>query len=100
MSIRSVITTQEDFTGEFPVKYAASGLWRFDETEPENVDGEYRLSDSSDKKRYAVIHNCNSPTAALLPGKMGNYFRLNTNDPATEQTYLRIANDGTIFENL
>lgn len=35
-----------------------------------------------------------------MNGQKGRYLRMNTNNPSTEQTYLKIANDGSIFQNL
>ncbi|MCM1333776.1 MAG: phage tail protein [Bacteroides sp.] len=100
MAVRSVLTTQEDFTGEFPKDCARSGLWRMNETSPEKTDGEYFLSDSSGQNRNAKIHRWEAATAAFRNGSLGRYFRQNTNDPETEQTYLHIKNDGSIFENI
>lgn len=48
MAVKTILTAQEDFTGEFPAEYAASGLWRFNEAAPDNND---RLSDSSGNGR-------------------------------------------------
>ena len=48
MAVKTTLTTQEDFTGEFPAAWAASGLWRFNESEPDSND---RLMDSSRKGR-------------------------------------------------
>jgi len=31
MAIKSILTSQEDFTGEFPVTSRTSALWRFNE---------------------------------------------------------------------
>lgn len=100
MAVKSVLTTQEDFTGEFPQEYARSGLWRMNETSPEEIDGERFLADSSGKYRRARINNWESPTAALKDGTLGRYFKQNTNNPSSEQTYLHIVNDGSIFENI
>ena len=36
----------------------------------------------------------------MRSGQKGNYFRFNINNPATEQTYLKVANDGSIFAEL
>ena len=100
MAIKSVLKTQEDFTGEFPAEYAPSGLWRFNEEKPLESDGEYLLSDVSEKNRHAKIHNWTAPTAAMRIGALGRYFRQNTNNPSSEQTYLHIVNDGSIFANI
>ena len=38
MSLKTILNKQTDFTGEFPVEYAASGLWRFNESAPDADD--------------------------------------------------------------
>lgn len=35
MSLKTILNKQTDFTGEFPAEYAASGLWRFNESAPD-----------------------------------------------------------------
>lgn len=45
MAIKSILTNQEDFTGEFPVTSRTSALWRFNEKTP---DENLQLIDSSD----------------------------------------------------
>ncbi len=97
MALKSILSKQTDFTGEFPAEYAKDGLWRFNE---ENPDEDTCLSDSSGKGRKAFINNWSAPTAVLKKSEYGNCFRMNTNDPPTEQTYLKITNDGSIFSNL
>lgn len=54
MAVKTTLTTQEDFTGEFPAAWAASGLWRFNESEPDSND---RLMDSSGNGRDFNIIN-------------------------------------------
>ena len=44
MSLKTILNKQTDFTGEFPAEYAASGLWRFNESAP---DDNTALADSS-----------------------------------------------------
>ena len=85
MAVKTTLTTQEDFTGEFPAAWAASGLWRFNESEPDSND---RLMDSSGNGRDFNIINWNGTTANLLEGWRGHYFRLNLNNPTSERTYL------------
>ena len=34
MALKMILNKQADFTGEFPAEYAASGLWRFNESAP------------------------------------------------------------------
>ena len=44
MALKTIMNQQSDFTGEFPVQYAKSGLWRFNESD---VDEDDCVSDSS-----------------------------------------------------
>lgn len=97
MSLKSILSTQTDFTGEFPAEYAKDGLWRFNESEP---DADDMLLDSSGQNRKMYINNWSGTTASLRAGYKGNYFRLNINNPSTEQTYLKAENDGSIFANV
>ena len=80
MAVKTTLTVQEDFTGEFPAAWAASGLWRFNESEPDSND---RLMDSSGNGRDFNIINWNGTTANLLEGWRGHYFRLNLNNPTS-----------------
>src|SRR5699024_12673712 len=73
MAVKTTLTVQEDFTGEFPAAWAASGLWRFNESEPDSND---RLMDSSGNGRDFNIINWNGTTANLLEGWRGHYFRI------------------------
>lgn len=50
--------------------------------------------------RNADVNGWSGTTASLRAGIMGNYFRMNINNPASEQTYLKVENDGSIFSNL
>ena len=52
MAIKSILTNQEDFTGEFPVTERTSALWRFNESAP---DGGLRLLDSSGHGRHFTV---------------------------------------------
>lgn len=97
MALKAILSRQADFTGEFPVEWAKSGLWRFNESEP---DEDTALKDSSGKGRDFVISGWEGTTADLPPGYKGRYFRFNTNAPTTEKTHLKVENDGTIFESL
>ena len=51
-------------------------------------------------ERPAFINNWSGTTASMRCGQKGNYFRFNINNPSTEQTYLKVTNDGTIFAEL
>ncbi len=97
MAVKSILTTQEDFTGEFPITKQTAAMWRFNEAEP---DGSARLLDSSGKGRHFTISGWSGTTAALPNGRYGRYFRMNTNNPATEKTHLIATNDGTFFSDL
>lgn len=97
MAVKSVLNKQTDFTGEFPAEWAKDGLWRMNEAEP---DTDTMLSDSSGKDRKMYISGWSGTTASMRNGQKGNYFRLNISNPSTEKTYLRVANDGSIFASL
>lgn len=97
MALKTIFNQQTDFTGEFPTKWAKDGLWRMNESDP---DENNNLLDSSGAGRSAFIHNWSGTTASMRGGQKGNYFRFNINNPSTEQTYLKIANDGSIFAEL
>lgn len=89
------LSTQDAFTGQVPSSWGADGLWRFNESEP---DSSTSLTDSSGKGRSAVISGWSGTTASLPTGRLGRSFRMNINDPQTEKTYLKVTNDGTIFQ--
>lgn len=97
MSLKTILNTQVAFTGEFPAEYAKGGLWRFNEDEP---DSDTCLADSSGNDRKAYINNWSGTTASLTSGVFGTYFRMNINSPSSEQTYLKVTNDGTIFSDI
>jgi len=97
MAIKSILTSQEDFTGEFPVTEQTSALWRFNESAP---DGDTRLMDSSGHGRHFTVSGWSGTTASLPLGRFGRYFRQNINNPTSEKTHLVAANDGSIFSNL
>ena len=97
MALKTIMNQQSDFTGEFPVQYAKSGLWRFNESD---VDEDDCAEDSSGCNRKAYINKWSGTTASFYDGILGRGIRFNINNPSTEQTYLKIANDGSIFQNL
>ena len=74
MAVKSILTKQEDFTGEFPASLSASGLWRFNEAAP---DGNNRLADSSGRGRDFTVINWSGTSASMRQGQKGRYFRLN-----------------------
>ena len=97
MALKAILNKQTDFTGEFPAEWAKGGLWRMNESAP---DENNNLLDSSGAERPAFINNWSGTTASMRSGQKGNYFRFNINNPSTEQTYLKVTNDGTIFAEL
>lgn len=97
MSLKSILNVQTDFTGEFPVEYAKDGLWRFNESAP---DEDTMAADSSGKNRRMFINKWSGTTASFRNGYKGNYFRLNITNPSSEKTYLKCTNDGSIFANV
>jgi phage minor structural protein len=97
MSLKTILNKQTDFTGEFPAEYAKGGLWRFNEDAP---DSDTFLADSSGNGRKAYINNWSGTTASLTNGIFGSYFRMNINNPSSEQTYLKVTNDGTMFSDI
>ncbi|MDL2318565.1 phage tail protein [Eubacteriales bacterium OttesenSCG-928-A19] len=97
MAVISTLTTQTDFTGEFPVTAQTGAMWRFNEAAP---DAATSLSDASGKDRRLVISGWSGTTASFIEGRHGRYFRFNTNAPATEKTYMTATNDGSFWTNL
>ena len=97
MSLKTILNKQTDFTGEFPAEYAASGLWRFNESNP---DEDTSLLDESGCGRNFAIINWSGTTANLSKSPKGRQFRFNINNPTTEKTHLQVTNDGSIFANL
>lgn len=97
MALKMILNKQTDFTGEFPAEYAASGLWRFNESAP---DEDTALADSSGYGRNFTVVNWSGTTANLSNSPKGRQIRFNINNPTTEKTHLQVTNDGTIFANL
>ena len=54
MALKTILNKQTDFTGEFPEEWAKGGLWRFNESDPDEDDC---LLDSSGMGRAAYINN-------------------------------------------
>lgn len=97
MALKTILNKQTDFTGEFPVEYAKSGLWRFNDV---SVDEYGYLADSSGLDRKIELVNYLGTTASLQSGQKGRQIRININNPATDKTYLKVANDGTFFSEM
>jgi phage minor structural protein len=97
VAVKSILTSQTDFTGEFPYIDGMSGLWRFNESAP---DTDNMLLDSSGNDRKMLIVNWSGTTASLKSSQKGRQFRMNINNPTTEKTHLQVTNDGSIFANL
>ena len=97
MSLKTILNKQKDFTGEFPAEYASSGLWRFNESEP---DDDTALADESGNGRNFTIVNWSGTTANLSTSPKGRQIRFNINSPTTEMTHLQVTNDGSIFASL
>lgn len=83
MAIKSILTNQEDFTGEFPVTSRTSALWRFNEKTP---DENLQLIDSSGHGRHFTISGWSGTSANLIAGRFGRYFRQNIVNPTSEKT--------------
>src|SRR5699024_12861138 len=96
MAIQSVVTSQTDFTGEFPIHDETVALWRFNESQP---NGE-QLTDSSTNNHHFTISNWSGTSASLVAGKFGRFFRQNIVNPTSEKTYLTATNNGSIFTDL
>jgi hypothetical protein len=96
MAIKSILTSQEDFTGEFPVTSRTSALWRFNEKTP---DENLQLMDSSGHGRHFTISGWSGTSANLIAGRFGRYFRQNIVNPTSEKTHLIAENDGSFFSN-
>jgi len=97
VALKTILNKQTDFTGEFPVEYAKSGLWRFNDV---SVDEYGYLADSSGLDRKIELVNYLGTTTSLQSGQKGRQIRININNPATEKTYLKVANDGTFFSEM
>ena len=97
MGLQAVLNTQTDFTGEFPAEYAKDGLWRFNENAP---DADTELIDSSGKGRKMFVSGWSGTSAGFRGGQKGRHFRMNITNPTSEKTYLKVTNDGSVFQSL
>ena len=97
MALKTILNKQTDFTGEFPEEWAKGGLWRFNESDPDEDDC---LLDSSGMGRAATISNWSGTSASLSANRLGNYFRMNIVNPSSEQNYLKVTNDAAFSQAL
>lgn len=97
MALKTILKETTDFTGEFPSEYAKSGLWRFNEAEP---DEDKALLDSSGYGRNFTVVNWSGTTASLVTSPKGRQIKFNINNPTTEKTHLQVTNDGSIFAEI
>ena len=97
MALKAILSKQTDFTGEFPEENAGSGLWRFNESDPDEDD---ELLDSSGNGRSFRIINWDGTSASLSNSPKGRQFRMNIVNPTSEKSHLQVTNDGSIFANL
>ena len=97
MALKSILTLQEDFTGEFPITAHTSAMWRFNESEP---NSSLQLIDSSGNGRHLTVSGWAGTTATLRDGFHGRNFRMNISNPTTEKTHLIATNDGSFFSDL
>ena len=97
MAIKSILTSQTDFTGEFPVSEKTVALWRFNEAAP---DSNNMLTDDSGHNRNFFVSGWSGTSANLLSGRLGRFFRQNIINPTSEKTHLVATNDGSFFSDL
>jgi phage minor structural protein len=97
MAVKSALTLQEDFTGEYKATPRTKALWRMNDAAPGPLS---QLADSAGSLHPLTVSGWDGTSAALNPGPMGRFFRMNITNPATEQTYLKAANDGSFFSSL
>jgi phage minor structural protein len=97
VAIKSILTSQADFTGEFPASENTLALWRFNESAP---DSDTKLADASGHGRRILISGWNGTTASLANGRYGRFFKQNINNPTSEKTYLQAVNDSSFFTAL
>lgn len=97
MAIKSILTSQTDFTGEFPVSEKTVALWRFNEATP---DSNNMLADDSGHNRNFFVSGWSGTSANLSSGRLGRYFRQNIINPTSEKTHLVATNDGSFFSDL
>lgn len=95
MGLKLLVNATEDFTGEFQKTANTQAQWKMNDTPSDDV---LYLDDSSGYGRDFSIVNWSGTTASTRAGKLGKYFRFNTVDPATEQSYLKATNTGDFLQ--
>ena len=94
MGLKLLINATEDFTGEFRKTANTQAQWKMNDFPS---DEDTTLHDSSGYAGNFAINGWSGTTASTREGKHGKYFRFNTVNPATEQSYLRATNMGDFF---
>ena len=97
LAIKSVLTSQVDFTGEFPVSNKTVALWRFNETAP---DSNNMIADASGFNRDFYVSAWSGTSASFPASRLGRFFRQNIINPTSEKTHLIATNDGGFFTDL
>jgi phage minor structural protein len=97
LAIKSVLTSQVDFTGEFPVSNKTMALWRFNETAP---DSNNMIADASGFNRDFYVSAWSGTSASFPASRLGRFFRQNIINPTSEKTHLIATNDGGFFTDL
>ncbi len=91
----SRITSRGDWTGEWDADAVTQALLRMDSfvgnEEPRPVP------DSSGRNREVLAYNYGATSATPVASRWGTGLRLNNNGSATEQSSVRIVNDGTLL---
>jgi phage minor structural protein len=100
VAIKSVLTSQTDFTGEFPVSENTLALWRLNDEPPGATVQDPPFVDSSGHNRPVIASGWVGTTAALPKGRLGRYYKQNTNSPTSEKSYLKCVNDSNFFTTL
>jgi phage minor structural protein len=100
VAIKSVLTSQADFAGEFPVSENTLALWRLNDEPPGASVQDPPFVDSSGHNRPVIASGWVGTTAALPKGRLGRYYKQNTNSPTSEKSYLKCINDSNFFTTL
>ncbi len=71
LAIKSVLTSQVDFTGEFPVSNKTVALWRFNETAP---DSNNMIADASGFNRDFYVSAWSGTSASFPASRLGRFL--------------------------